>query len=135
MTDITLKNQRALNFFRESLTNRLDKIYKDQSIQDFPKEMFTTVYKESILFFDKQMHNDSPQFVALLLSAHPELLTTYMDREEIPMEDECHISMYDHLCVLFFNMLINDAMMQGVEAGVYTLEEGSINLTPKFEKA
>lgn len=123
-------NQNVLTDFIESLETSLDEIYKQNSNEDIAKQMFTVVHKQGTQFFDQQMYKSPPQFICLLISTFPELLTAQINREDIPTDNDSDICIYDHLCTFFMNMLIDNAISQGVEAGVFSESENSINLTP-----
>lgn len=116
--------------FQNTLATQIKGIYNESTQDNIVKEMLTLVYNSSVKFFDIQMHRNMPAFIGTLITMYPSIMTSCRNVDEIPIDEIAETSVYDHLHYSFYELLVNNFITLGVEMGVFSKVNDTINLTP-----
>ncbi|WP_206483007.1 hypothetical protein [Thalassotalea sp. G2M2-11] len=125
--------EQAIALFDENLEAEFYRILKqNRKNTDIVEELFVRTHSKCEALLDNYMFDDIQNFTIELLRRHPQLITTYVDIDSLPTDEDQQTSICDSLFYLFFELKINQAFQIGVDLGVFEENEGTINLTPDY---
>jgi hypothetical protein len=125
--------QENLTDFKKKLYAESLTIFEEEERNNIVKAMLFLAHKSTIEFFDEQMRNNMPDFIAVLVTMYPNLITTYGDVNSIPVDEDEETSIYDHILYSFYELMANELIETGADIGVFERRENSIDLTPWYK--
>jgi hypothetical protein len=125
--------QENLTDFKKKLYAESLTIFEEEERNNIVKAMLFLAHKSTIEFFDEQMSNNMPDFIAVLVTMYPNLITTYGDVNSIPVDEDEETSIYDHILYSFYELMANELIETGADIGVFERRENSIDLTPWYK--
>jgi hypothetical protein len=125
--------QENLTDFKKKLYAESLTIFEEEERNNIVKAMLFLAHKSTIEFFDEQMSNNMPDFIAVLVTMYPNLITTYGDVNSIPVDEDEETSIYDHILYSFYELMTNELIETGADIGVFERRENSIDLTPWYK--
>lgn len=124
--------QENLINFRKKLHDQSLSIFHEEQREQIVKAMFVLAYENSVAFFDQQMHENMPDFIVALFTMYPNLLTTYSDVNDLAVDEDGEVSIYDHIAYAFYELMTNELIETGADIGVFERRESSVDLTPWY---
>lgn len=121
-----------LTSFKKKLYGQSLSIFQEEERDNIVKAIFFLAYNNSIEFFDEQMEENTPDFIAVLVTMYPNLMTTYGDVNSIPVDEDEETSIYDHISYSFYELMTMELIETGADIGVFEMRENSIDLTPWY---
>jgi hypothetical protein len=98
--------------------------------------MLTLIHRLGVEFFDAQMHEDLPKFIAVLVALNSEIIMTSKKinslNVDIDEDGDEEVTIYDQMCDLFIEFLFFDSLKLGVDFGVFKERDGYVDLTPEI---
>ena len=124
--------QENLTNFKKKLYGKSLSIFQEEERDNIVKAILFLAYNNSIEFFDEQMEENTPDFIAVLINTYPNLITTYGDVNGVPVDEDGETSIYDHISYVFYELMANELIETGADIGVFERRENSIDLTPWY---
>lgn len=124
--------QENLTNFKKKLYGKSLSIFQEEERDNIVKAILFLAYNNSIEFFDEQMEENTTDFIAVLITMYPNLITTYGDVNGIPADEDGETSIYDHISYVFYELMANELIETGADIGVFERRENSIDLTPWY---
>lgn len=122
----------CFNEFNNIIEQEIRALFAQVNSDNCWPEMYLLVRDTTLSFCDSNFLLDQSSFIFALLHLYPELMTTYVEPTQLTPNPDNETSPYDFLCDIFLDVKLSEAMEIGLELGVFTENNGIINLTPKF---